>query len=73
MSPARGRLTCNTPRLAEKLRSKRGPLLIEWRLGIQPGLCEALQEIRARIEPVMLLRHAVNDRWIDAKRLAGFA
>ncbi|MDR6502241.1 hypothetical protein J2785_005421 [Burkholderia ambifaria] len=58
------------PWITEQLRGERGPLLVERRFGIEAGLCEALQQICARIEPMVLLSDAIDDRRINSERLA---
>ncbi|CAM2158449.1 protein of unknown function (plasmid) [Pararobbsia alpina] len=61
------------PRKAEQLGGQRRPLLNEWYLRIQSGLGKTLEQVLARIEPLMRFRHSIDDRWIYSKCLAGFA
>ncbi|MDR8896831.1 hypothetical protein FEP69_06224 [Burkholderia multivorans] len=60
-------------RVSEQLSGERGPLLIERRLGIETGFGETLQQIRARVEPVVTFGDPIDDRWIHTERFAGLA
>ncbi len=60
-------------RIAEQGSGERGPLLVHRRLDIEAGFGEAREQIRFRVEPVVCLRHTIDDDRIDAEGFAGLA
>lgn len=56
-------------RIAEQGSGERGPLLIHRSLDIKASFGESCEQIRFRVEPVALLRHAVDDVGYPARAL----